>query len=425
MLEAGVPRWHARSSQTYDHGDQMNIIDKVFSSKPPGRGEFAQIVIRAFEAAGIAGTEYREPEFAVKIPGREATVFLHNTYSQYCKAQPSDRKAVVEKLVASFGSIPEISADFKSARQHLMPVVRDSAYFNLSQLLTRINPAREPSWEAKPLAEGLIVALAYDSEHSITSLDRKALEDWGTGFDAAFAIAKDNLWERTDPARFVGQNGVYWGEWGDSYDSSRLLFPELIYRLSLDGDPVAYVPNRDTLLVTGKNNVEGLRGLLKSGRETHFEQGHPVSPDLYLLDEGEWKTYVPQDLELRELWMATRRQRDAVDYAQQKEVLDKLPEYDDVFVAKLSLFTREGGSIFSACVWPRDVDTLLPRAEMIALVLDEESTESVMVLWDAAVPVIGHLLEQVPGLTPPRYRARDFPTEKEIGRLRSVARNPR
>lgn len=403
----------------------MKIVNKMFSRKPPEKSEFAQIVTRAFEAAGISGTEYRESEFAVKIPGREATVFLHNTYAQYCKAQPSDRKAVVAKLVASFGSIPEVPADFKSARQHLMPVVRDSAYFNLSQLLTRLNPSREPSWDAKPLVDGLILALAYDSEHSITSLDRKSLQGWGIAFEAAFGIAKDNLWERTDPNRFVGQNGVYWGEWGDSYDSSRILFPELIYRLSLDGDPVAYVPNRDTLLVTGKNNVEGLRGLLKRGRETHFEQGHPVSPDLYLLEDGAWKTYIPEDLELHRLWMETRRQRDAVNYAQQKEVLDKLPEYDEVFVAKLSLFTREDESVFSACVWPRDVDSLLPRAEIIALVLDEGSTESVMVLWDAAVPVIGHLLEQVPGLTPSRFRAREFPTDREIARLRSVARNPR
>lgn len=405
----------------------MSFLDKVFSRKPPTQNEFAQIVVRAFEQAGISGLEYREEDFALKIPGREATIFLHNTFSNYCLVQAAERKEIVDRLVAGIANAPEIASDFATARTRLMPVVRDAAYYSLNELLTQKDGSRDPGlmWQARPLADGLIAGVAYDTEHSIATLNRQTLSGWGIGFHQAFSLAKDNLWERTDPNRLVGQNGLYWGEWGDSYDSSRMLLPELIYRLAVDGEPVAFVPNRDALLVTGKNNIAGLRLILKNGGESHFKQGHPVSPNLYWLDEGVWKLYVPEDLELQTLWMTTKRQRDALDYARQKELLEKTPGYEGILIARFTVFSRPDGSMFSVGAWPRNVQTSLPRAEMIGFVLDPESKDSFMVLWDAAIPIVGHLLDEEPGLTPARYRARRYPSEEQIARLRSVARNPK
>jgi hypothetical protein len=80
----------------------------------------------------------------------------------------------------------------------------------------------------KPLAGGLVVGLAYDTERTITSIYRDHFEKWGVSLEEAFKAAKDNLWEKTDPNRFAGQNGVYHGEWADSYDSSRMLLTEVI-----------------------------------------------------------------------------------------------------------------------------------------------------------------------------------------------------
>jgi hypothetical protein len=158
----------------------------------------------------------------------------------------------------------------------------------------------------------------------------KTLQSWDVDLDQAFAVAKENLWDRTRPDGFEGSNGVYWARWGDSYDSSRMLLTELIYRLSVDGDPVAFVPNRDALLVTGTHNIAGLRVILNAGAENHFKQGHPLLPDLFVRDEGAWKHHIPEGPELREIWVGMRRQRDGLDYNQQKQLLDKLHEKVDV-----------------------------------------------------------------------------------------------
>jgi hypothetical protein len=69
---------------------------------------------------------------------------------------------------------------------------------------------------------------------------------------------------------------------------------------------------------------------------------------------------------------------------------------DGVFVASFMMFKSKDGVEFSACVWTKDVDTSMPRT--------------------------GNLLEPDPRLIPPRYRARQFPSDEQMAQLRRVAK---
>jgi uncharacterized protein YtpQ (UPF0354 family) len=404
----------------------MSFLDKVFSGKP-SRADFAQMVIQAFHKAGIEKVDRSEGDFSLKV-GDGATVFLGNVYANYCSASRSERQSLIAEFVAAAASIPglpSIPSDFASVKPSLMPVIRDASYFSMVRLMNSKNGKDDPGVEVlvKHLAGGLVVGLAYDTELNITSINRNSFEQWGVSLEEAFKTAKDNLWERTDPERIAGQAGVYWGQWADSYDSSRILLTELIYRLSVDGDPVAFVPNRDQFWVTGTNDLAGLTAILKGGAESHFKQGHPLSPDLYVLVDGTWKVFVPEDQSLRDLWMTIKRQRDALDYSQQQELLNEIHEIQkiDVFVASYKIYERKDGSAYSACVWSNGVDSSLPQAENIAFLVDIENQEHFMVPWEAAASVVGSLLEQEADLTPVRYRARHFPSAEQLGRLRQLA----
>jgi hypothetical protein len=44
-----------------------------------------------------------------------------------------------------------------------------------------------------------------------------------------------------------------------------------------------------------------------------------------------------------------------------------------------------------------------------------------MVPWDAAVPIVGSLLEEEPEFVPVRYRAREFPNDAQVRELRKLA----
>lgn len=404
----------------------MSLVDRVFSHKP-NRADFTQIVVRAFHKAGIKEVDQTGSDFSLKL-GDGTTVFLSNVYANYCAASRRARQSVITEFVAAAASVrllPTIPSDFTSVKHSLMPVIRDASYFGLVQLMNRKEGKDDPGLEVltRHLVGGLVVGLAYDTERNITSINRNTLEPWGVSPDDAFKAAKDNLWEKTDPSRLVGQEGVYCGRWADSYDSSRILLTELIYRLSLDGDPVAFVPNRDQLWVTGTDNLAGLAAILKGGAESHFKQGHPLSPDLYTLVDGSWKVHVPEDRSLRDLLLPIQRRRDAIDYSHQQKLLNEIHEKEkiDIFVASYKIYEREDGTAYSACIWSNGVDISLPQSENIAFLIDIDSKDHFMVPWEAAKSVVGDLLEQEPDLTPVRYRARQFPSAEQLEKLRQLA----
>lgn len=71
----------------------------------------------------------------------------------------------------------------------------------------------------------------------------------------------------------------------------------------------------------------------------------------------------------------------------------------------------------SFTVWTAGVDTLLPPAELIALVQpDGNNAKHVLVAWEDALTIAGDLLEPS-DLVPIRYRARRFPCPQVLERL--------
>jgi hypothetical protein len=118
-----------------------------------------------------------------------------------------------------------------------------------------------------------------------------------------------------------------------------------------------------------------------------------------------------------------KRQRDAIDYTQQQGLLNEVHKVEDtdIFVASYKIFEQEDGSAYSACIWTNGIDSLLPQAENIAFLVDLEGKDHFVVPWEAAVSVVGGLMEQEAGLMPVRYRVRDFPDAEQQARLRKLA----
>ena len=72
----------------------------------------------------------------------------------------------------------------------------------MSQLLSgkeELDPGKK--WQYRPPVDDLIVGLVDDTEHTITTVNHDKLNQWEIGLDDALRIAKENLWERTDPQR--------------------------------------------------------------------------------------------------------------------------------------------------------------------------------------------------------------------------------
>jgi hypothetical protein len=243
-------------------------------------------------------------------------------------------------------------------------------------------------------------------------------------FGDVLKIAIGNLRDKTDPRRMVQRApGLFIGQWADTYEASRLLLTDLMHRLPLDGEPVAFAPSRNQLWVTGSRNNRAIEEMLKFGQQEHFG-AYPLSPHLYVLQDRQWTSFEPEPAELREGLRLLVLRRNATDYGQQKGYLEAIHKKEgaDVFVSPCQVPKDSvTGRPYSICVWPKGAETLLPITDRVALLMDVATKKSIDVSWTTMQSVVGKHLEKVADLFPERYRVRSFPTEEEIATLQRAA----
>jgi uncharacterized protein YtpQ (UPF0354 family) len=406
-------------------GGSVSFLDKLFSKKPQ-REEFAKIAMAALRQRGLNDLNFEPSNYSIRLGSADKTFFLDNAYADYCAASKEERASCLQRYISAFVDSSAQPRNYDSAKSQLMPVVRDPAYYSLTRLMLKAqgSDTKKIEYPTTAIAEGLLAGAAVDTEHTITNVTQSDLYRWNVSFSQSLEQAVNNLRDRTDPGALKQiAPGIFFGEWGDSYDSARVLLPDLFHRIQLDGDPVVFVPNRNLLLAAGRYNAPALAIILKHGGESHFNQGHSLSPNLYVHQNDQWQLYVPEDESLQKQWLNIRRRRDATDYEQQKGYLEAIysKEGKDIFLAGCQLIERNDESLFTRCVWSNEVDSSLPRVDSIAFGVDVAKKDILLVAWEPALQVVGHLMEPDLTLNPIRYRARVFPNSSQIVQLRDLA----
>ena len=84
---------------------------------------------------------------------------------------------------------------------------------------------------------------------------------------------------------------------------------------------------------------------------------------------------------------------------------------EDVFVATFSVIQSPDGRLFSYATWTADDER--PVAEDRYRGDWAGRREASMVEWQKVVEVVGDMMEAV-DIYPPRFRVREFPTEKQL-----------
>jgi hypothetical protein len=395
----------------------MGLLKKMLRLEPTRDG-FAQTVIRRFAKAGMSDFEYRAADFSIQRPGNSNAVFLHNVFQNYCQADAQGKETILCRFVNAFAVESKIPSDLESARTGFMPVLRDFRYISLSRLALESRGADKIHLTPElPFAPELNILCACDFQDSMSLVNQEKLQSWGVSLETAVQIAKENLRDRTDPKGFTElRDGVHLGTWNDSYESARLILPDYFYRLQLEGDPIAFIPNRDILFVCGELDTAAMSFIVEEGAKTHFENGYPLSPNLYALRDGKWELFIPSDGRLRKRLLEVQKRREATDYSEQQKYLNAIygREEKDISVAGCQLYKKDDGSYFTHTVWSRNVDSLLPVTDEITLFLNPEapegdSSEFLRVPWKKACAKLGSLMEPVDGLIPQRVRVRSFP----------------
>jgi uncharacterized protein YtpQ (UPF0354 family) len=393
----------------------LGFLDLFKSTPSPER--FSKIAADAMRAAGFsAPIQIDQAEFRLLLGEGGKQIFnLNNFYRDYCRVEKSERKNVVQSYVQSMTG-QDMPAAYADAKDKLLPVLRNRSMIEYVALAVDGESDKSKLPASMPFSADTAIMLAYDTEHSMMTLTGATLRDWGVSFDTALAAATDNLRDATVSSFEQLMPGLFLGSWNDAYDTSRLLFPDVVYQLGIAGEPVMMIPTRNRFLAASANDSEAQLTMIGLARQFADEEGRQLSALMYRYQDGRPVEFHPTNPEVAARLAELRRKTLAEDYAGQKDLLEKSHEKTgvDLFVASYQLITaKESGREASFTVWTEDVDTLLPEAELVALVSTaelggERAGPPKFVAWRDLQAATG-AFEQLPERYPARYKPANFP----------------
>ena len=396
----------------------------------PTRREFAEWASDVLARAGATGLQFDEPMFLLRYEagGNSNVTNLENFYLAYCAAQPWQRQRVLERfsgLVASSNN-PPLPASWSEGAAHVYPAVRDRFAFEMMRLQARLEGAGSPDVAVRDLTDRLCLCLVYDAPDFMFPLNVSMLEKWGVSFDEARERALANLRAATPPARWERPApGLYVSAWQDDYDSTRLLLDEIHQGLDLQGVPVALVPYRNRLILTGSEDAEGLAKAFELA-EAGASQPAPLSVLPLRWTGSGWAAWdLPKDHPCGATWRRLRLLERGTLYNQQKDMLEEIHRREnvDVFVASFgSIQDKETGELRSWCSWAKGVLALLPCTDLISFADPEAPKDQQFVgffPWEHVETCCGDLLQRTNDV-PERFRVEAFPSEEQIRAMRGL-----
>jgi hypothetical protein len=337
---------------------------------------------------------------------------LGNLFGRWQSLPKADANTYLDTAVAGLVAEADQPKSFADARERLFPGVRDRATIESTRWMAEMGGSTPVAIPYRPLGASVLATVVLDSPTTMMMINDFHLDDWDVTFDDIFDAAVANLERATDHAAWgtVG-SGTYVSMWNDDYDVSRILLKDVIDPLELTGDPVAFVPHRNRLIVTGDDDPVGL-AVAMSRTEEELDQPSQVSAVPLVRRDGIWT-----DLDLP-------RGHPASGGLDRLKVIDRSLAYgtttpliqsvlgDEVFVANSILAEREG-VITSAATWI-DAPCIIPETDRVMFFRSEE--ENWLVGWDDVMATVGHLMTPT-DFYPRRFRIEGFPTPDQLAAM--------
>jgi len=400
----------------------MGLLNKLLG--PPNKEKFAVLFIAALKDAGDKRKiKLDKSEFRLTFSENNeerGVLNLSNLYFEYCNVEggKAERKRCLKEMVrAALSHLKEMPSDFADASYDIRPRLWTRSTFEQLRLRQQIENGEPIDWPLEPIGEHLYLSLVYDLPESVRSISNEDLLKWGVTFWEAREVAVSNLAESKFVYASVGDE-LYASNTGDSYDATRLILTELIEEFKIEGRPIAMVPNRDTLLVTGSESEVGQTMMLEFALQQLTDQPRPmISTPLTIGADGQWCDWIPEaDNPLHDDYRRLKLGWLQIEYADQKQLLQRLYEIqmnDDV-IASFSVMESNKG-LSSYCLWNPGVKSILPKTELV-LFVDEESHEAKSVSWETVQEHVGYMMEPL-DVYPPRYRVLNFPDQNELEKM--------
>lgn len=386
------------------------------------RDRFASRLIAEMKRYGVQETLRYNPEQFVVERSDGGLVNLANIYHEYCNSPRATREEVFRRFVRGcigMGSF-ELPNEFPDAQHDLLPVVRSRFYFESASLQSQARGVDGLNVPHLVIGDHLAVSLVYDLPQAMRTIGDDDLENWDVSFYQALEVARHNLEQLGNVAFANINNRCFASATGDNYDASRLILLDLIRRLPVRGDYIAMVPNRDSLLITGSEDQQGLGILCKLARES-FQQPRPISTIALQLEGDDWTPWLPEpDSPLYGVFRELRLRTIAAEYSDQDALLAAVQrsQGSDATPAGFQVVQDTTTQLYSSfCVWTEGASSLLPRTDLVTLARADGQLVGTFE-WRNLQRVVGPLMRPY-DVYPERWLVQEFPSEQQIRELLS------
>jgi hypothetical protein len=391
--------------------------------EPLPRADFARKMMDALQAAGLEGLAYNETEFSIHVAMANSRFFLGNAYAEF-EAAPDDgaKERVIARFIGAYQEgLPVTPESWEEVRDSVLPLIRDRTF--LSGMATRMpfEPEKQIPWQV--VGEWLGLCVGHDTPRALNYVNQETLEKWGTRYETALAQALDNLAARSREPFVEIKPGCYRSPWSDCYDPERILIPEIFRSLPLKGKPVVSVPHWNALLVADSANPDALRALALI-TETELEQPRNNDAPLLIMEDGQWRTFLPDPSHPAHA-AVLRLYKIAAVRSYGGEINDLRTHFGktgkDIFVANLSAFQdNTTKAIISQSQLSKGVVTLLAKVDRV-LLYDDSLPEAKRIIgfapWDDLAPLLPGMARPAAGYFPPFYLVDTFPTAGQLSRI--------
>lgn len=377
------------------------------------RQQFADELLAGLADAGRADYAYQPTSFDLVADGG-AQISLAKLFAEYAAKEEEERPAFVDRTIRGFFP-QDVPTEWELAAPNVIVTVRDRIFVEL----LAIRSDKPLDVLQRPLSDDLVELVVFDGPDSMQYLNEDHLADWGKTADEVFLQGRKQLAARSKEPFESPAPGVWESPWADNHDTGRAVLFATLRKLKVKGDPVLFLPQRDHLLVTGSNDVDGLLAVADLVSE-RLELPRSNSGRGWRLSKQGLVPFIPAAKD--ELLTALRVAAQAQDANEQKKALDEKYTQDgtDIFVGT-TLFTEDDDGVQRTyCVWTKGAETLMPRADFIVFIdldLPEEDRLVAAAPWDSVVKKLDSEIVPDDSFWPRRYKVTTFPDKRTLKSL--------
>ncbi len=392
------------------------------SSDEALQSQFAHQIVDGLKNAGDERTiTYQAEEFQLQFRNGDSdcgVLNLSNLHAEFSQLDPELHPQRISEIVrAALSHLKPIPDDFQDASYDLRPRLWSRSTFEIMKLKSRLEGNEVASWPLEPIGNHLFLSLVFDLPESVRSLSDSDLKNWDISLWEAREVALKNLAEEDFVIASLG-DVLYASNTGDSYDATRLVLTNLLEQLQIEGDPVAMVPNRDTLLITGSESEVGLTMMIEMAAKELQENPRPMLATLLSFRDGQWEDWdLPIDHPSQEQYRRCVLGWRQFEYDNQKQILDAIyeQELNDCFNASFTVISQDDRHL-SYSVWAQGIVNSLPKTDLVAFMGQSDSEVKAFATWESVVMHCGELMEEQE-LYPSRFLVREFPSESVLNQL--------